>query len=228
MADSSNKWLEIAFSEQYINCYPYNQFTNFERIGQGGFGTVFKSEWKDPELTVALKTLKNLDKNCKSFIKELAFIPTLSHSMGLQKTLITDIIIWFWNLLVMHSKNILVHKNKIMIADFGLSKNMDEESKTSNSILYGIQSYIDPRCFKDPLYKRNKKSDIYSFGVILWEISSGQPPFISFASKEAIPYHVTQGRNLPKTHLTNIHSFIPNVGIWNLQSVPKQKKYLMF
>ncbi|KAF0476163.1 kinase-like protein [Gigaspora margarita] len=27
--------------------------------------------------------------------------------------------------------------------------------------------------------QRNKKSDIYSFGVILWEISSGRPPFES-------------------------------------------------
>ena len=27
------------------------------------------------------------------------------------------------------------------------------------------------------MYSLNKKSDIYSVGVLLWEISSGQPPF---------------------------------------------------
>ena len=27
------------------------------------------------------------------------------------------------------------------------------------------------------MYSLNEKSDIYSVGVLLWEISSGQPPF---------------------------------------------------
>jgi serine/threonine protein kinase len=29
----------------------------------------------------------------------------------------------------------------------------------------------------DPKYSLNKKSDVYSVGVLLWEISSGHPPF---------------------------------------------------
>ena len=37
--------------------------------------------------------------------------------------------------------------------------------------------YVDPLVFNDAKYKLNEKSDIYSLGVILWEISSGQRPF---------------------------------------------------
>ncbi|KAF0476162.1 kinase-like domain-containing protein [Gigaspora margarita] len=45
-----------------------------------------------------------------------------------------------------------------------------------------MTAYIDSKCFeycKNKPYKCNKKSDIYSFRVILWEISSGRPPFES-------------------------------------------------
>ena len=46
--------------------------------------------------------------------------------------------------------------------------------------------YIDPQCFKEQTnnghYKANKKSDVYSVGVLLWEISSGKTPFESYNS----------------------------------------------
>ena len=38
--------------------------------------------------------------------------------------------------------------------------------------------YVDPKLFnKKNRYKPNEKSDVYSVGVLLWEISSGHPPF---------------------------------------------------
>jgi hypothetical protein len=45
--------------------------------------------------------------------------------------------------------------------------------------------YIDPKSFNrqrnnnqsTQIYSLNEKSDIYSFGVLLWEISNGEPPF---------------------------------------------------
>ena len=64
-----------------------------------------------------------------------------------------------------------------MIADLGLSKQLTIEA-TSNSKVYGMPAYIEPQCYRNEKYARDKKSDIYSLGVLLWEITSGHPPFL--------------------------------------------------
>lgn len=98
----------------------------------------------------------------------------------------------------LHSKNILVHERKMMIADFGLSQNINDDVQTSNRSIHGMPAYIDPQCFRNSSYIRDKKSDIYSLGVIFWEISSGRPPFQSFTSREAIVIHIFRGsREIP-------------------------------
>ncbi|RIB29288.1 kinase-like domain-containing protein [Gigaspora rosea] len=78
----------------------------------------------------------------------------------------------------LHDKNILVHDGRMIITDFGLSKSLNNSSKSVTSKVYGIWEYADPQYLKSPFtYKRNKFSDIYSLGVLFWELSSGVPPF---------------------------------------------------
>ena len=62
----------------------------------------------------------------------------------------------------------------IKLVDFGISRKI-LKSTTSSHQLKGILPYVDPRCFKE--YKPNKKSDVYSVGVLLWELTNGKPPF---------------------------------------------------
>ncbi|RIA96293.1 kinase-like domain-containing protein [Glomus cerebriforme] len=77
----------------------------------------------------------------------------------------------------LHSKNILVKDDgKLLIADFGLSKKLVEASSNSIANTLGIPQYTDPRCYGITKFKKDKKSDIYGLGVLLWEISSGFPP----------------------------------------------------
>ncbi|GBC10195.1 hypothetical protein RclHR1_09420003 [Rhizophagus clarus] len=78
----------------------------------------------------------------------------------------------------LNSKNILVNNEKLLIADFGISKKLAEVTSNSMGNALGMAEYIDPQCFKQDRYKKDKKSDIYSLGVLLWEISSGHPPFL--------------------------------------------------
>src|ERR1043166_5629135 len=80
-----------------------------------------------------------------------------------------------------HSNNILVHQKNIKLADFGLSKKIAEASSNTSKIR-GIIPYIDPKSLynnenRSQNYKLNKKSDVYSIGVLMWRISSGYEPF---------------------------------------------------
>ncbi|RIB11098.1 kinase-like domain-containing protein, partial [Gigaspora rosea] len=90
----------------------------------------------------------------------------------------------------LHIKNILVHEDRMLIADFGLSI-YDTENFIDYGI-YGMPAFIDPQALKESSYKFSKKSDIYGLGVIYWEISSGHRPFKTMTDFEVI-FIVQQG-----------------------------------
>ncbi|KAF0400041.1 kinase-like protein [Gigaspora margarita] len=198
MADIPEKWLEKAITDGHINYLEYNKFTNPKMIGIGGFGEVFKCEWKDCEFIVALKCLKVdtsiEEKIVEDFIDELKLLRKVSsHQNVITFHGVTKDSNGYYN---MHSNNILIHQKQPKISDFGLSKLIDETSrtsKTSNSIVHGMAEYIEPQCFVNDKYKRNMKSDVYSLGVIFWEISSGRPPFHAFQSRDSLVIHIFKG-----------------------------------
>ncbi|EXX68456.1 uncharacterized protein OCT59_028595 [Rhizophagus irregularis] len=86
----------------------------------------------------------------------------------------------------LHGNNILIHQKSIKLADFGLSKKIVEASSSDASKILGAIPYIDPKKFNDQNYELKKNSDVYSIGVLLWQISSGYKPF----------YKVDHGANL--------------------------------
>jgi len=59
---------------------------------------------------------------------------------------------------------------------------LDYQKESIQSKIFGIIPYIDPKRFNRRRNKTqpcvlNEKSDVYSVGVLLWEISSGHSPF---------------------------------------------------
>ncbi|CAI2166207.1 2344_t:CDS:2, partial [Funneliformis geosporum] len=75
----------------------------------------------------------------------------------------------------LHSKNIVIHEDNAKITDFGISK--VENNSTMHIGLFGKAAYMEPQILTDQSFQYIKASDIYSYGILMWEISSGYPPF---------------------------------------------------
>ncbi|RGB28878.1 kinase-like domain-containing protein [Rhizophagus diaphanus] len=74
----------------------------------------------------------------------------------------------------LHSGNVLIHRGNIKLADLGLSRKLREAMSIKDSI--DLVPYIEPKRLANQKYPIDEKSDVYSVGVLLWEISSGKPP----------------------------------------------------
>ena len=72
-----------------------------------------------------------------------------------------------------HSGNILYENDwDIVISDLGISKSSIDND---DGEIYGIISYMAPEILQGKEY--SMASDIYSFGMIMWELMTGRMPF---------------------------------------------------
>ena len=77
----------------------------------------------------------------------------------------------------LHDGNILCDSiYSSFISDLGLSKPIDHfQNKLNSESVYGVIPYMAPEVLRGKPY--TPASDIYSFAMIMWELTSGVPPF---------------------------------------------------
>ncbi|KAK1289021.1 putative LRR receptor-like serine/threonine-protein kinase [Acorus calamus] len=85
----------------------------------------------------------------------------------------------------MKSENILLDENLVAkVADFGISKILPENVTSIITKVMGTCGYLDPE------YERtetlNVKSDIYSYGIVLYELITGKPAIFKIPTRKFI------------------------------------------
>ncbi|CAJ0903310.1 8627_t:CDS:2 [Entrophospora sp. SA101] len=176
--------------------YDYNSFQNIELIDGGSFGTIYRASSKHHQEPVALKSI-NIDHSFEQLLNEAKqhcrvehysnilgfygitkekhkknymFVLEYANNGNLCDYLKSNFNTMDWNIKLKFAKQIVsavrhLHENKIVHRDLA--------SKRLGTIRYSDPQYLG----NIESYSRNEKSDIYSIGVLLWEISSGHAPF---------------------------------------------------
>jgi serine/threonine protein kinase len=89
----------------------------------------------------------------------------------------------------LHIGNILKLKSNAAITDMGLCK--PANCNTQKNSIYGILPYIAPEILQGQNY--TKAADIYSFGIIMYEVISGLPPYYDLSHDENLAIKICQG-----------------------------------
>ncbi|CAG8517590.1 10990_t:CDS:2 [Racocetra fulgida] len=75
MYRTDDLWLEDAISREEVHFIDYNAFTDLQQIDENTYSSIYKAEWIDYGLTVALKTIKiaNIRKQIvEEFVREVS------------------------------------------------------------------------------------------------------------------------------------------------------------
>ncbi|KAG9300960.1 hypothetical protein G9A89_005018 [Geosiphon pyriformis] len=94
-----------------------------------------------------------------------------------------------------HSGNILRHGNNFddtLVADLGLCRPANHVNQSQHSGTFGVLPYVAPEVFRGGEY--TKAADIYSFGILMWEITSAQKPFMEFPHDTHLAFEICDGK----------------------------------
>ncbi|GMP80889.1 hypothetical protein CsSME_00035819 [Camellia sinensis var. sinensis] len=156
-----------------------NQFTN--KVGQGGYGTVYRGQLSN-DVHVAVKILNSSKRKREDFINEMGIIGRIHHinvvrlvgycaDGGLEELLFMN------SYRMIHWKS-LCHLVTRKISDFGQAKLcLKEQSIVCMTTARGTIGYIAPEVFSRNFGNVSYKSDIYSFGMLLFEMVGGKKDF---------------------------------------------------
>src|SRR5213079_3065880 len=94
--------------------------------------------------------------------------------------------------------NILLDaRGEPMVSDFGLAKWIEATSDLTRTMtVFGTPGYIAPEQVQSPAENVTPAVDVYSLGAILFELLSGQPPFLGEHALAVI--HQASEKTAPK------------------------------
>lgn len=99
---------------------------------------------------------------------------------------------------------ILSNDGRIMVADFGLAKTVEDESVTMTGALIGSLRYVSPEQAMARRVKLDHRTDIYSLGATMYELLCFQPCYPGTDEKEILGAIISRDPPAPRKISPNV------------------------
>src|SRR6266487_2327364 len=144
------------------------------RLARGGMSQVYLAFDEHTQQNVAIKVVHcSEDDYFVRFQREVKILSALSHEHILP--IIESGVHGSWHYCVKPSNILLKDERNIYLADFGLAKDIKENSTiTQSGCLIGTPEYMAPELAEKPA---TTSSDIYAVGILLYQMLTGRVPF---------------------------------------------------
>jgi serine/threonine protein kinase len=111
---------------------------------------------------------------------------------------------------------------RAVVTDFGLARLLDEGVETPSDSLMGTLAYASPEQLLDqPL---DGRSDIYSLGVVLFQMATGQLPFLIKTPADALQKHVHEPPPMPQELYPGLPMSVGQI-IWKAMEKQPEDRY---
>lgn len=88
-------------------------------------------------------------------------------------------------------ENIMIDGSQLKVLDFGIARQAQVTAITMTGQAFGTPQYIAPEQVYGSSTEVDARTDLYSLGVILYELLTGHPPFQSDDVQELISMHLS-------------------------------------
>ena len=117
--------------------------------------------------------------------------------------------------------NIMVLKNgSVKVTDFGIARLMSKGNTLTKEAL-GSVHYISPEQAKGG--RIDNRSDLYSLGVVMYEMMAGRPPYDGESPVAIAIQHINGGAKLPSTLNPNIPGGLEQIIMKNMSLDPNSR-----
>ncbi|KAM9755589.1 mitogen-activated protein kinase kinase kinase 10 isoform 2-T2 [Dama dama] len=149
---------------------PFHELQLEEIIGVGGFGKVYRALWRGEEVAVKAARL-DPERDPAVTAEQVARGMNYLHNDAPVPIIHRDL--KSINILILEAiENHNLADTVLKITDFGLAR---EWHKTTKMSAAGTYAWMAPEVIRLSLF--SKSSDVWSFGVLLWELLTGEVPY---------------------------------------------------